>query len=197
MSIKALEDEDYELIKSHLVDPENSPLSPQKQEMLDRWISASKVLDKNPIQKNAIAIHHAKYSHISRSQAYQDVRMGEKIYNSCQTFNYEFWHNWLLQSITKNIQRNEAANDRHSSKIIAMEHANLIKAIGPRPQEEVDPLRNEKHEFYILAPNTDRNIKIDVNQLQDLPISNLQDLTRAICGGEEITDTKAEEIMNT
>ncbi len=197
MSIKALEDEDYELIKAHMVDPENSPLSPQKQEMMDRWVSASKVLDKNPLQKNAIAIHHAKYPHISRNQAYQDVRMGEKLYNSCQAFNYEFWHKWLLQSIIKNIARNEAANDRQASKIIAMEHANLLKAIGPKPLEETDPLRNEKHEFYILFPQDNQPLKYDINFLKDLPTATVAQMNKAFWGGHEISETTAEEIMKT
>ena len=69
MSRPALEDTKYEMIKAHVLDPDNSPLSPEKHELLERVISASKVLDKNPIQKQAVAIHQQKYPDISRAQA--------------------------------------------------------------------------------------------------------------------------------
>lgn len=46
MSRTALEDTKYELIKAHVLDPDNSPLSAEKQEMLDRVISATKCLIK-------------------------------------------------------------------------------------------------------------------------------------------------------
>jgi hypothetical protein len=195
MSIKALEDENYELIRGHILDPGHSPLSPEKQEMLDRVISASKVLDKNPVQKNAISIHHSKYGHISRSQAYQDIRFAMRLYNSLHTFEYGFWHAWLINDIVKNIQRYEQLKDPHAGKIIAMEHANLIKVLGPKPLEEEDPLRNEKHQFYILIQNDNRKVKIDINQLNELPLSGLKELNTAIWGGQEISDTMAQEIM--
>jgi hypothetical protein len=75
MSRPALEETKFELIKAHVLDPDNSPLSAEKYELLERVISASKVLDKNPIQKQAVAIHQQKYPGISRSQAYEDLRL--------------------------------------------------------------------------------------------------------------------------
>lgn len=75
MSRTALEDTRHELIKAHILDPENSPLPGDLQELLDRIISVSKVLDKNPILRQAVAIHQVKYPEISKSAAYCDVRM--------------------------------------------------------------------------------------------------------------------------
>lgn len=197
MSRKALEDTNYELIKAHMLYPEESPLSIEKRELLDRIISASKVLDKNPIQKYAVALHQQKYPDISRSQAYEDLRMAVRLFNSIQTFDYDFWHTWMINDIVRNIQACEKKNDHQHRKIIAMEHANLLKAIGERPDELPDPTRNEKHQFYILVQNNNQEIKIDINKLKDIPITVLEQLNKAIWGGQEISETVAEEIMKT
>ena len=78
-----------------------------------------------------------------------------------------------------------------------MEHSNLIRLIGEKPTELPDPKRNEKHQFYILIKNDNRDVKIDLNNLKDLPVSALQELNRAIYGGNEITEADAEEMMKT
>lgn len=201
MSKKALEDTNHEMIKAHILYPDESPLPPEKKEMLDRIISVSKVLDKNPIQKNAVSLHHQKYPDISRSQAYEDIRMAVRLFNSLQTFDYDLWHTWVLNDIVRNIQRCETMSSKGDNyqyrRVIAIEHANLIKAIGERPEELPDPTRNEKHQFYILVQNNNQQIKIDINSLKDLPVSVLEELNKAIWGGQEITETTAEEIMNT
>lgn len=197
MSKKALEDTNFEMIKGYILYPDESALPEEKKEMIDRITSASKILDKNPVQKNAVALHQQKYPHISRSQAYEDLRLACRLFNSLHTFDFDLWRSWLLNSIVQNIQRCEKNRDVNSLRVIAMEHANLIKAIGERPEELPDPTRNEKHQFYILVQNDNRQVKIDINKLKDLPDAALQELNKAIFGGQEITETRAEEIMKT
>ena len=197
MSRTALEDTNYELIKAHVLDPDNSPLPEEKKEMLDRITSASKILDKNPVQKHAVALHQQKYPHISRAQAYEDLRLAVRLFNSLFTFDYDLWRNWLLNDIVKNIEKCRNASTEKDRRVIAMEHANLLKVIGPRPEELPDPKRNEKHQFYILIQNDNRQMKLNINDLKDLPEAALQELNRAIYGGNEITEADAEEILNT
>lgn len=197
MSRTALEETNYEEIKGYILDPENSELSPEKREMLDRVISASKILDKNPIQRHAVALHQQKYPNISRAQAYRDLSMAVRVFNTLHTFDYDFWRTWLLNDIVKNIENARNLESDKGYRVIAMEHANLIKAIGERPEELPDPKRNEKHQFYILIQNDNRQIKIDMNNLKDLPAAALQELNRAIYGGNEITEADAEEMLNT
>jgi len=193
----ALEDTNYELIKAHVLDPENSPLSPEKQEMLDRMTSASKILDKNPVQKHAVALHMQKYPHISRAQAYEDLRLSVRLFNSLFTFDYDLWRNWILNDIVKNIEKCRNGETEKDRRVIAMEHANLIKIIGEKPTELPDPKRHEKHQYYILIQQDNRQIKVDLNSLKDLPEAALRELNRAIYGGNEITETDAEKIMGT
>lgn len=197
MSRTALEDTNYQLIKEHFIDPDHSPLPKEKQEMLDRVVSASKVLDKNPVQKHAVGLHQQKYPHISRAQAYEDLRIAVRLFNTLHTFDYDFWRTWLINDIIDNIEKCRNGKSEKDRRVIAMEHANLYKVIGEKPDELADPKRNEKHQFYILIQNDNRQVKIDINNLKDLPEGALRELNRAIYGGNEITETDAEEIMTT
>jgi hypothetical protein len=80
-----------------------------------------------------------------------------------------------------------------------MEHANLLKAIGEKPENLPDPLRNEKHQFYVLIQNNQNNqqIKLELNNLKDLPTAAILELNRLIYGGNEISESEAEQLMNT
>ncbi len=197
MSRKALEDTRFELIKAHILEPDNSPLNPEQQEILDRVISIAKVLDKNPIQKQAIAIHQVKFPELSRSQAYEDLRLSMRLFNTIHTFDYDFWQTWTINDIVRNIERCRNNATPQAYRVIAMEHANLIKILGERPTELEDPRRTEKHSFYILVQNNNTSVKIDMNNLEKLPAGTLQELNRALFGGKEITEAEAEELFRT
>jgi len=193
---KALTDNKYELIKAHILNPDNSPLTQEHQEILDRIISMSKILDKNPIQKNAIALHQVKYPQIGKTQAYEDLRLAVKLFNTLHTFDYDFWQIWLINDIIHNIEQARKGNSHQDRRVIAMEHGNLLKAIGERPEEKEDPLRNEKHQFFIVINNKNESVKIDMNNLRKLPHEILNEINNALFGGNEITDIEADEIMN-
>jgi hypothetical protein len=193
---KALTDNKYELIKAHVLDPEHSPLTLEHQEILDRVISVSKILDKNPLQKHAIAIHQVKYPNIGKTQAYEDMRLAIKLFNTFHTFEFDFWQTWLINDICQNIENARKGNNYQDRRVIAMEHANLIKAIGKRPEELTDPRRNEKHQFYFVININNEAVQIDLNNLKKLPAETLNELNKALFGGQEITDVEAEEIIN-
>ena len=195
MPRKSLTDQKYELIKSHILDPENSPLPEEHQELMNRIISMSKVLDKNPTIKHAVALHLSKFPEISQTTAYRDARLARKIYNSLHEFDFDFWQSWAINDIIDNIKRCRDANTYNDRRVISQEHANLLKAIGTRPEELADPLRNEKHQFYIMVNVNNQNIKIDINNLHKLPEGTLRELNRALIGGHEIDEQSAVEIM--
>lgn len=196
MSKKALTDERYELIKAHILDPDNSPLPEHLQEQLDRVVSMAKVLDKNPTIKHAVSIHRSKFKEVSNTTAYRDAKLARRIYNSLHEFDFDFWQSWLINDIVQNIQRCRDGDTPQDRRIIAMEHANLIKAIGEKPEELPDPKRNEKHQFYILVQINNQNIKLNVEDLHKLPEDTLRELNRALSGGTEINKQEAVEIMN-
>ena len=196
MSKRALEETKYELIKAHIIDPDNSPLSEEHRIMLDRIVSVAKILDKNPIQKQAVALHRVKFPEISMFQAYQDIKFAMRLYNSIHVFDFDFWKLWTINDIVKNIERARNMNNHQSLKVIAMEHANMLKAIGEKPIDAEDPLRNEKHDFYILVQNNNTSVKLDINNLSKLPESTLRELNKALFAGKEITVEEAEQEMN-
>lgn len=197
MARTAIEDVSYELIKAHILNPEESPLNNEQQVMLDRVLSLAKVLDKNPTTKHALALHQAKYPDIGQRRAYYDLELTKKLFNTIHKFDYDFWQTWLINDIVANIQRARNDNTPASRRVIAMEHANLIKAIGEKPDIPADPKLTEKHQFYILIQQDNRQIKLDYNLLQQLPKSTLKELNQVLFAANEISDGEAEEIMNT
>jgi hypothetical protein len=54
----------------------------------------------------------------------------------------------------------------------------------------------EKHQFYIMIQNNNQQVKVDLNNLQDLPPATLQEINKFIYGGSEISESDAEQIMN-
>jgi len=195
MNQLSLEETSYDLIKAHILDPLHSPLSEKKQEQLERVMSVIRVLDKNPIRKNAYMLHQQKYSHLSKVQIYDDIKLAQRLYNTVHEFEWGFWRSWMINDIVDNILTCKKSKSDKDRRIIAMEHANLIKLIGVQPDELVDPRRSEKHKYYILIQNNHKEVKIDLDSIENLPNATLKEINRIICAGDEITDIEAEEIM--
>jgi hypothetical protein len=165
--------------------------------MFSRILSAARVLDNSPVTKNAVALHMAKYPEIGRSRAYLDISIAKRLFNTIHSFDFDFWQTWLINDIIKNIDRAKTNNEPNAQRVIAMEHANLIKALGKKPDDPNDPRLTEKHEFYILIQQNNQEVKLDFSKLKSLPDATLQELNRILFAGAEITDVQAEEIMNT
>jgi hypothetical protein len=196
MSQIPLEEMPHEIIMAYILDPENSPLPKRYKPLLDRVISMSKLLDKHPVAKNAVKFHRAKFPEISLTTAWKDFHLARRVFNSYQDFDFEFWLSWLMADTVKIINKCEATNSSADRKIIAREHANLVRLLGKRPKEPVDPHRNEKHEFYILVNLAKEKIKLDLDTLHKLPLNTKRDLTRALISADEIDEKGAAEIMN-
>lgn len=197
MSKKALEEEKFEKIKSAILDPENSPLPDYLQESLERTVQAAKILEKNPAQRNAVPILRELYPDISRSQAYEDCRRAIRIFNSVHTFDYNWWHHWLLQDIAEMI--NMAKGDEENGikpdlKAWSMGHKNLIKALGDRPESEIDPRLIEKHPINIAVQINNKTVNLDYDDFLKLPEQAREVITKAL--NQEIDDEGAQNIMD-
>lgn len=185
MSKKALEDQNFELIKAHVLDPDNSPLPVEQQVLMDRWVSASKILDKNPVQKNAVALLRAKFPGLSRAQAHVDVKNAMRLFNSIHTFDYDFWHQWLLNDIAEHIMACKAVGDR---KNWAIAHKNLINAIGERQETEMDPRLIEQQKVIIPIQINNTTYDINFEQLLKIPMENRKTITDALFSEISIED---------
>jgi hypothetical protein len=196
MSKPALLELSGEIIKAHILDPDNSPLPEQYREKLNRAVSMFKLLDKHPVAKNAIRFHRVVYPEISLDTAYRDLKLARMVFSSYQDFDFDFWLAWTLSDITDNITKCRSTQLPADRKVIAQEHANLVRLLGKRPDTPIDPLRNEKHEFYIMVNIGKQSTKINLDSLSELPINTLQELNRALFSGHEIDEQGAADIMN-
>lgn len=190
---KALEDHKYEQIKAHILDPANSPLGKEEQDLLNRVLSIAKLLDRQPIQKNAVAIHMSKYKDIGRSQAYEDCKLAMRLFNTIHTFDYDFWHTWMINDIVRNIERCKKSTEHQAWRVIALEHSNLIKALGERPTKDLDPKLVESNTFIIPIQINNVTYPFDLQKFLELPDGLRKKVTDALI--TDINDIEAEEIM--
>ncbi len=194
---KTINNTDYELIKGHLLAPEKTKLSPDQEFQLERLMSAARILDKNPTLKHAIALHRAKYPELGQNQAWNDVQKARRLFNTIHEFDFDFWQTWLINDIVENIKQARTGNTAADRRVIAQEHANLIKAIGEKPTEMNDPRLTEQHEFFILIQTETGQRKLSDQEIKQLPAAARSEITRMIFQAQEITDIEAEQIMNT
>jgi hypothetical protein len=190
---KALEDFKYEAIKAHILDPDNSPLPKADQDLLNRVLSIARSLDRYPNQKNAVALHLAKYKDIKRSQAYVDCQMAMKLFNTLYSFDYDFWQTWLLNDITRNIERWRKSIEPAAGRVIALEHLNLIRALGEKPVKEMDPKLVQEHTFLIPIQINNVTYTFDLQKFLDLPEGLRKKVSDALV--TDIKEVEAEEIM--
>lgn len=197
MGKQSLEDVDYLRIKEHILNPESTSLIPQHQEQLERVQSATKILAENPIQKHAVQFLMAKHPGLSIAQAYRDVALAKRLFNLDQKFDYVFWHTWALNDVSLTIQECRMhPNDEKFMKVRVLAQANLIKLLGEKPVDNIDPKLMEKNTFIIPIQVNNTVMNIDMRKWMKLDPAIKQEITKALYGSEEIDDVAAEEIMN-
>lgn len=192
MSKKNILDTNFEVIKAHVLspDPEISPLPPEKQQMMNRWMAAGKLIDQYPNTKHCVKLLCAKYPKLSERQAYIDVRMAKKLFNSMHTFDYDFWHSWLINDIVRLIKRSK---DNDDLKAWANAQANLLKAIGERPIDIIDPEILQQHNYFTVINIDGKPLKLTLEQLHELPMSTRTQLVRQL--EQPIDIDTAERLM--
>ena len=190
----ALEDHRYEKIKAHILDPANSPLTEEHQEQLNRVLSIARLLDRYPIQKNAVALHMQKYKNIKQRQAYEDCHIAMRLFHTIHTFDFDFWHQWLINDIVRNMEYcRKMKNDPKALRVLALEHTNLMKVLGEKPVKEIDPKLVESNTFIIPIQINNQTHTFDLMKFLKLPEDMRQRVAAALV--TEINITDAKEIM--
>ena len=181
----------WEIIKSYLANSDSVELSEEHRNMLDRVFSLQRILQRYPQMRTAIAIHRSKFPEINKTTAYNDHLMARKLENTYHTFDYEFYNNWLINDTLDAIQ---AARSKGDIKNWIAGLAVLKKVIGERPVQETDPKLIEKHTFLIQINNMKEGVRIDIDQLDKIPMAVRKDIADAVW--EEIDEEQAGKMMN-
>jgi hypothetical protein len=160
-----------------LLEGNEAALPAHQKLMLDRWVAASKLLDKNPVMKNAVAILRLKFPGLSRTQAYEDCRNAIRMFNSKKDFDFDLWHNWLLDDIIKLCIKARESGDLKSW---ALAQRNLIAALGEAPAQDIDPKLLEKHPIVIPIQVNNNTYNVDFNKFLSLSIDQRTKLADAL-----------------
>lgn len=177
--MKSLFDLRHELIKAHILDPDNSPLSAKHQDMLARLKSMANLLSGYTNKKFMVALHRSKFPHISRSQAYEDLNAAKMVFMTIHTIDYDFWQAWIINSIVRNIKECEKYDTIKYKEAIVREHANMIKALAMVPINKDDLQRDEEHNFYITT-NQDELKGIDLSELHKMEAASVSDINKRL-----------------
>jgi hypothetical protein len=97
----------------------------------------------------------------------------------------------MINNILKMIK---AAMDAGDLKAWAQGHANLIKAIGERPVDIVDPTILQQHNYYMTIVLDGNTSKIKLEDFLKLPVHHRTKLAKQL--ENDIDEETAFEIMN-
>jgi len=190
--ITSLEDQNWQAVKRAILDPESSQLPEEQTAMITRIISLARIIDRHPQGKTAITLHMNKYPEISRHTATRDLQCARDLNVTQQSFNYDFWHNWIVNDIVDLIQSAKARGDLRNW---SAGQANLIRAIGEKIPDEKDPKLVEKHTFLIQLNHNSKTINIDMKDIDTYSREELKAISDGIY--TEITEEDAGEIFKT
>ncbi|KAA6313866.1 hypothetical protein EZS27_035429 [termite gut metagenome] len=191
MSKQALEEKDYELILSHLLDPENSPLPENLQEKLERTLQAARLLDDYPNDSHIINLMLAKYR-ITRTQVRKDISLAMELFKTNHTFDWDFWFAWQIKDQIELIRQAKLAGNL---KEWNNAKKTLMQLIGEKPQISQDPRRMEKNIFYIQVNNNNgTSLNLDMDTVRKLPAEDIRKIMEVMY--EPINEETATQMIN-
>lgn len=187
---KALEEQSFEVIRSHIIDPDNSELPVELHAQFKRVLQVSKLLDDYPNDSHIINIMLTKYN-ISRTQVRKDITLAKELFKTNHTFDWDFWFAWQLKDQLELIRQAKLKGDL---KEWNNAKKTLLVMIGERPVAMEDPRRMEKNVFYIQVNNDGNPINLNMDAVKNLPQEDIRTIVDALY--EPIDEEKAEELMN-
>ncbi len=168
-------------------------LSHKDQEIRDRWEAAFSLLVNYHSTENAIPVLKTKYE-ISRAQAYRDIINAKRLFGDITQSSKEADRYILFELSMKTFQLAAKQSPPH---IEGMNRAiaNMIKLKG-LDRDEPDAVRPEdleSHNYYMIVTYNGSPIKLDLNQMDKVPLANKRKFASML--ENEIEDVDAVEIM--
>lgn len=143
----ALEEQSYDLIQQHIIDPENSPLPEHLRVQCNRVLQIARLLDDYPNESHIINIMLAKYR-ISRTQIRKDIALAKELFKTQHQFDWDFWYAWMIKDQIQLIRDCKLKGDlkqwNNAKKV-------LHQMIGEKPASVEDPRRHGEER--ILHPD--------------------------------------------
>lgn len=189
-SKKTLDEQRYEIIQQHLVDPDNSPLPDYLAEQFKRVLQIARLLDDYPNDSHIINIMLAKYR-ITRTQIRKDMQLARQLFKTQHEFDWDFWFAWQLKDQIELIRQCKLRGDlkqwNNAKKV-------LLLMIGQKPEALEDPRRMEKNVINIQVNNMGQIMNLPLDAVRSLSQEDRELLVSSMY--EPIEDAQAEDIMN-
>ena len=179
----------YTAIQAHILDPDNSPLPEKLRPMMNRVLTAAKLLDSYPVEGHIIRLMQAKYS-VTATTVRKDIQLAKTLFKTNHTFDWDFWQAWQLKDQMELIREAKLRGDlkawNNAKKV-------LHKIIGDKPGAVEDPRRMERNVFNIQVNYNGQTMVIDFDKLRSLDPKLRAEVLQ--CLYEPVNDAQAEEIM--
>lgn len=186
-----LDEERFETIRNHILDPEHFPLRTREEEQqLTRVQQAAMLMQEYPNEAHVITLMLQSHR-VSRTQIRRDIALAKELFKTDFQFDWEFWRNWQIKDQLELIREAKMRGDlrewNNAKKL-------LFDIIGQKPEGGEDPRRMERNTFNIQIINADgRTMQIPLDSLR----MSAQDVATLIESMDApITDAQATEIMN-
>lgn len=188
---KGLEEQPYDVIQAHILDPEHSPLPVHLQAQFKRVTAAAKLLDDYPEPGHVVQLLKQKYD-VTTTQLRKDVALARELFKTQHTFDWDFAFAWMLKDQMELIR---ACKDAGDLKAWNNAKKTLLEMIGEKPEAVDDVRRMERNAFFLQVVGADGSkVAINLDQVRGLPAKAVEQLMDAMY--RPIEETEAIEIMN-
>lgn len=186
----SLQEQNYTAIQEHIIDPQNSPLPEHLRPVMNRVLTAAKLLDSYPVEGHIIKLLQAKYS-VTVTTCRKDIQLARQLFKTNHTFDWDFWHAWQIRDQVELIRTSKMKGDlkawNNAKKV-------LHRIIGDKPEAVDDPRRMEKNTFNIQVNYNGQTMVIDFDKMRSLDPALRAEVIKYLY--ETVDEAQAEEIMD-
>lgn len=188
---RTIDEERFETIRNHILDPEQYPLQTVEEErQLKRVQQAAMLMQEYPNETHVITLMLQTHR-VSRTQIRRDIALAKELFKTDFTFDWDFWRSWQIKDQLELIKEAKMRGDlrewNNAKKL-------LHEIIGEKPEGGEDPRRMERNLFTVQIINADgHTVQIPLDRLR----YSAEDVATLVESMEApINDAQATEIMN-
>lgn len=189
--VRTIDEERFETIRNHLLDPQMYPLQTKEEEQQLRRVQQAALLMQDYPNEAHVVTLMLQCHRVSRTQIRRDIALAKELFKTDFEFDWDFWRAWQIKDQLELIREAKLKGDlrewNNAKKL-------LRELIGEKPEAGEDPRRMERNVFYIQVINADgRTVQLPLDKLR---FSGEDVATLIEEMNNPITEAQAEEIMN-